>query len=82
MESVTIPSSVTSIGECAFFGCENLVEITIPDNVTYLGESAFASCSNLSNITIPFGVVVKPQIISGDFRRLFKTEIPVTVCGQ
>ena len=27
-------------------------------------------------------ISVKPQIISGDFRRLFKTEIPVTVCGQ
>ena len=26
--------------------------------------------------------LVKPQIISGDFHRLFKTEIPVTVCGQ
>ena len=25
---------------------------------------------------------VKPQIISGDFRRLFQTETPVTVCGQ
>ena len=25
---------------------------------------------------------VKPQIISGDFCRLFKAEIPVTVCGQ
>ena len=24
---------------------------------------------------------VKPQIISGDFRRLYKVEIPVTVCG-
>ena len=27
-------------------------------------------------------LAVKPQIISGDFRRLFKAEIPVTVCGQ
>ena len=26
--------------------------------------------------------IVKPQIISGDFRRLFQTETPVTVCGQ
>lgn len=25
---------------------------------------------------------VKLQIISGDFRRLFKAETPVTVCGQ
>ena len=24
---------------------------------------------------------VKTQIISGDFRRLFQTETPVTVCG-
>ena len=27
-------------------------------------------------------LIVKPQIISGDFRRLFQTETPVTVCGQ
>ena len=27
-------------------------------------------------------IAVKPQIISGDFRRLFQTETPVTVCGQ
>ena len=27
-------------------------------------------------------ISVKPQIISGDFRRLFQTETPVTVCGQ
>lgn len=26
-------------------------------------------------------ICVKPQIISGDFRRLYKVEIPVTVCG-
>ena len=32
------------------------------------------------NINAP-GVSVKPQIISGDFRRLYKVEIPVTVCG-
>ena len=26
-------------------------------------------------------IIVKPQIISGDFHRLYKVEIPVTVCG-
>ena len=30
----------------------------------------------------PDALIVKPQIISGDFRRLFQTETPVTVCGQ
>ena len=31
--------------------------------------------------SIENNLVVKPQIISGDFRRLYKVEIPVTVCG-
>ena len=26
-------------------------------------------------------VIVKPQIISGDFRRLFKAETPAAFCG-
>ena len=29
----------------------------------------------------PKYIIVKTQIISGDFRRLFQTETPVTVCG-
>ena len=33
-------------------------------------------------LVIIVSVGVKPQIISGDFRRLFQTETPVTVCGQ
>ena len=37
----------------------------------------FRSSAGLSGSVI----TVKPQIISGDFRRLYKVEIPVTVCG-
>jgi len=38
--SITIPSSVTSIGDMAFFRCSGLTSITIPSSVTSIGEKA------------------------------------------
>lgn len=49
----TIPSTVTSIGEFAFKGCDGLVNITIPNGVTTIGREAFYHCVNLRNVTLP-----------------------------
>ena len=54
--SITIPDSVTSIGNDAFGDCENLTDITIPDSVTSIGEGAFRNCKSLTSITIPCSV--------------------------
>ena len=54
--SITIPDSVTSIGNDAFGDCENLTDITIPDSVTSIGEGAFRNCKSLTSITIPDSV--------------------------
>ena len=56
LTSVTIPNSVTRIGESAFSGCSALTSVTIPDSVTSIGESAFSGCSALTSVTIPNGV--------------------------
>ena len=56
LANITIPDSVTSIGERAFVGCSSLANITIPDSVTSIGERAFVGCSSLANITIPDSV--------------------------
>ena len=52
----TIPNSVTSIGDRAFWGCSSLTSITIPESVTSIGDRAFWDCSSLTSITIPESV--------------------------
>ena len=49
-------TGVTNIGEYAFSGCTNLVEITIPKSVTNIEMSAFKNCRSLATISIPHGV--------------------------
>jgi hypothetical protein len=51
-----IPSSVTNIGEDAFFGCRGLTSVTIPNSVTTIGGSAFYGCSGMTFVTIPNSV--------------------------
>ena len=53
LASVTIPDTVTSIGNYAFYNCTGLTSITIPDSVTSIGSSAFSGCSGLVSVTIP-----------------------------
>lgn len=56
LTSITIPNSVTSIGNSAFNSCRGLTTISIPDSVTTIGNSAFNSCSGLTTIAIPNSV--------------------------
>ena len=50
--SITIPSSVKSIGYDAFYNCIGLTSITIPNSVTSIDYSAFQDCTNLKTINV------------------------------
>ena len=56
MTNITIPNSVTRLGNACFSGCTSLGSITIPNSVTSLGWLCFKDCTSLTSITIPNSV--------------------------
>lgn len=51
LKKVTLPDTVTVIGDSAFAGCTNLQAI-VASQVTYIGNSAFFGCSNATSFSI------------------------------
>ena len=49
---MSIPDSVTSIGNYAFNHCSSLASVTVPDSVTSIGTEAFYLCSNLAEVNV------------------------------
>ena len=54
--SVTLPETVTLIGEGAFMDCSSLTSINIPAAVTGIDRGAFVGCSKLGKLDIPESV--------------------------
>ena len=51
--SITLPSTLRSIGESGMAGNKFLTSINLPDGLTTIGDHAFAGCTKLNNIVIP-----------------------------
>jgi len=56
LRSVTIPGSVTNIGESAFCDCELLSDVVIHEGVQSIEYGAFYCCKSLRHVAIPDSV--------------------------
>jgi hypothetical protein len=53
LRAVTLPDTLTLIGEGAFMDCTSLESINIPETVTGIDRGAFVDCVSLTEITVP-----------------------------
>lgn len=76
---MTIGNGVTSIGDYAFSGCDELTSVTIGKDVTSIGNMAFYDCIRLKSVTIPDSVT---SIGSGAFAHCRElTSVTITANG-
>ena len=78
-KNTKIPSSVTSIGDFAFFDCSSLTSFVIPNSVTSIGIYAFYDCSGLTSIEIPNSVTSIGDYAFSGCSGLTSIEIPNSV---
>ena len=76
ISEITIPDSVTSIGEVAFQFCTSLTSVTIPNGVTSIGGAAFFDCRGLTSVTSL--ATIAPTITKSTFQ-FIKTGGTLTV---
>jgi len=52
-ERLTLPSSITEVGEFAFAGANNIRELVVDSTTFFMGKGAFSGCERLETITLP-----------------------------
>lgn len=50
---ISIPTSVKTIGNIAFYNCKQMEEVSLPQGLTTIGNSAFRYCEKLNNVVLP-----------------------------
>ena len=62
LTSVTVPGSMTAIGDYVLINCESLTSVTFEKTVTSIGTQAFRGCRNLSSVVF-YGNAAELQAI-------------------
>ena len=56
VRSFEVPTSVTRIGENAFYKCSWITSVLLPDSLLSLGKNAFSDCYNIFELNVPSSV--------------------------
>lgn len=85
IKKIVVQNGVTTIGDYAFYGCENVTSVSLPATVTQIGKLAFYGCKSLSTLTVPDSVTMVEDYAfakaSGLKTIVFKGSAPVFGAG-
>ena len=82
--SFSLPGSVTTIGDRAFFCCRGLTSVSIGNSVTTIGDSAFYNCDSLKSVNLGNSVTAFGYMAFAFCDSLTSVNIPnsVTTIGE
>lgn len=78
IRSISIPNSVTYIGDMAFHGAE-ITSLTVPDSVTDIGAYAFSDCYKLTKLTLSKNLKIIRNHVFSNCESLKTIKIPSSV---
>jgi len=76
---VSLPASVTTIDDMAFYNCGNLTSLTFPTRLTSIGRFAFWGCTGLTSITFHTGLTSIGESAFSECASLASITIPESV---
>lgn len=79
IETVSFPSTLTTIGYGAFYSCKSLKTVSLPNSLTSMGEYCFNCCYGLTAVHIPEGLTEIPKSAFYDCEALSSIEIPKNI---
>ena len=81
VKKAVIEEGVTSIGDSAFYGCENLEVVELPEGIEKIGAYAFGECTALTKIEIPGSVTYIGDWAFSVCNALTEIKIPDGITG-
>lgn len=85
LKKITVPDTVTAIGETAFAYCDALTEIVLHDNLSELGYGVFGDCESLKKVNIPSGISEIPMaafLLCSSLEEIVIPENITKICDQ
>ena len=79
LTEISIPDSVTYLGNSAFFSCKSLEKVTLGNGIDKIMGYVFAGCSNLKTIIYPENLTTIHNRAFGGCKGMEKIIIPSTV---
>ena len=79
LTSITLPSTITTMGISCFEDCKKLTSITLPLSLTTIGNRCFYGCSGLTSIEIPANVTSLGNLCFSNCTELTSIIIPPSV---